>query len=248
MCMNIINVTPQVRSEIISTSRKNKPAFTGSVKAPTSTQVKETGSFLKGLYQLFFVPGKEQVSKMAGGNVYTEQTSKHGTKITSKKYNLWSRKPVEVVEDNHVTCMRRRTTFNKDGSYNYEVRDMHTPEYKVSVKYNNLTNESNTFPSSSEKEIIQLNYGDKEISLSPEKRKALLDDMDTAIKEKFDKKINDLFKHHENYQKVVDEFYQDPDVIGYAILASKNNLEKQLKTVPASLAYGIENIIEKCGK
>lgn len=243
--MNIINATPQAYGEIITTSRKNTPAFKGAPKAPTASQAKEAGSFIKGLYQMFFVPGKEQISKMTGGNVYTTQTSKHGSKLYFKKYNLWSRKPVEIVEDNRVTSLRRRTVFNKDGSYDYEVRDMHTPEYKVSVKYNNLTDSNK---SSLEDGPVKINYGDKEITLSPEKRKAVLNDMESALSEKFNERINNLLNHTEDYKTLRDEFYQDPDVIGVAILSSKGNLEKQLETVPASLAYGIENILGKCGK
>ncbi|MCR5266368.1 MAG: hypothetical protein K6E29_07220 [Cyanobacteria bacterium RUI128] len=240
--MNILAFTPQAYGEIVTTSRKNKPAFTALNKVPKPAQAKEAGSFIKGVYQMLFVPGKEKVSRISAGSVYTESVSKHGAKRVAKKYDLWSRKPVEIVEDNRVTSLRNRRIINKDGSLDIEMRDMHTPDYRVGVRYNNVREVEGRFVSDIVNGDLKISYGEREVVLAPEQRENLAKKMNDLVTAKFGERFTRAIRHQEDGMKLLNDFHQDPDVIGLNILRSPKDLKKQLSAVPSSMPYGIEAI------
>lgn len=246
--MNITSFSPYMYGEIVSTNRKNNPAFTALNKAPKPAQAKEVGGFLKGLYQLLFVPSKEKVARINGGNVYTEMTSKHGAKKVSKKYKLWSRKPEEIVEDNHVTCIRNRRINNNDGSLDIEIRDMHTPDYRVGVRYSNVKEVEGKFRSDIVNGNLKINYGEQEVVLNAEERDRLSAKMSKLVSERFDERFSGALKHNEDGMRLLNDFYQDPNVIGLSILRSPKDLRKQLNAVPSSMPYGLDAILDALGR
>ena len=52
----------------------------------------------------------------------------------------------------------------------------------------------------------------------------------------------------EDFWNYYNSYFQNPSVIGRAILTSPDSLGKQLNIVAKSLPYGIEAIFEKLGK
>ena len=246
--MNTIAFTPQVRSEIVTTNRKNTPNFTGLNKAPKAGQVKEACSMFKGFYEMFFVPGKETITGMKDGNVFTQETFHNGAKRISKKYKMWSKKPVEIVEDNAVTQMRKRTKINNNGTVDLEFRDMHQPEYNVSVKYEQVTPTTCRFKDDTVSGDLTIKYCDKEVTLTPEKREELKKEFSDLVTKKYSDRIDHLLDGPEDKGEFLNEYYHDTDVIGLHLLKAPSALQKQLNRISGSLPYGIEAVLEKMGK
>ena len=85
------------------------------------------------LYKALYIPSKESVVKMENGSVYTE--SSKGATVISKKYGMWKSKPSIIIEHNEVTGIANKKVMNGNGTYSLEIRDMHTPEYRISAGY-----------------------------------------------------------------------------------------------------------------
>ena len=246
--MNSVNFTPNVSTNYANINLKqNNVSFKGLTKKPTAGQAKEVYSFAQKAYKFLFVPSKESVTKFENGFVYTEKFSKSGHKRISKKYELFSRKPSEIIEENGVTRVANRKYMKKDGTFDIEIIDTHSPAHKVSAKYDSIKdpkfNEYTGYEGG-----ITLTYGDKQIKLSNEERLALKKSFDEQIGKTYENSANQLLRHEVKYEDFCNQYYKDPNVIGSAILHSPGKLKLQLKTVNTSLPYGMEAILQKIGK
>lgn len=241
--MNSISFTPNVAAYAgMNNKVQNRPAFTGAPKKPTAAQVKTTTNFARRLYKLFYLPSKEAITEARDGNIFTERVE--GRIRTLKKYPMFSKKPSEVKTDDAVTKIRKHQIFKQDGSYDLEVSDMHTPGYRVSVEYKGLNDADKRDYSGS----ITLRYGEKEVTLNDEERKAVLSELSEKSIKLYDEEQKKLFKDSAFARDFIDRYFQDPNVIGSAILSSPVNLNRQLNTVHSSMPYGIERILEVSGK
>ena len=245
--MIAITNSPQTFSIKNAANAQQRPAFTGLNKAPKAGQVKEAKGLLCRLYKAIFIPRGEQITRFEGGHVYTGKVSKHGSKSVSKKYNVWSRKPIEIIEDNKVTSIRNRRIFNNDGTYDRVIRDMHVPEYKVSVRYDHIDETKGLFDPEAIGGNITINYGDKEVVLDPKTREEVAQKLQSAVSEKFDERVKNVFSRKVDGNKLLNDYYKDPDVIGTHILGSQKDMNKQLELLPMSMPYGIEAIFDKMG-
>ena len=69
------------------------------------------------------------------------------------------------------------------------------------------------------------------------------------LQEKFSDPINKFHKMKENdFRAYMEQFYTTPETSACAILASKASVKEQLRTVPRSLPYGVECIMNKIAK
>lgn len=250
--MNNISFTPSYSRPCVSNSvcRNNSVSFTGLTKKPNKAQVKQAQTIAQRIYKLLFIPRGEAIKNVADGYVYTESFTKSGLKRMSKKYELFATKPTAVIEDNAVTKIGKKTTFNKNGTCDVEFIDRHTPDYPVAVGYSGLRS-----PEFSRFEEynggVKIAYGDKKVEVSPEQRQDILKKFSASIDKKFSDSFQNLIDSKKrtmtSYKDFTERYYKDPDVIGATILRSPHALSKQLETVSESMPYGIEAIMSHLG-
>ena len=246
--MNVITFTPINSVNTNNNVRRvntasYQPSFKGGEKLAKKQTFNPLVSVARQLYSLFFVPEKCGVTKFEDGFVYTKRSMNKGKQVVSKKYPMWGKEPVQIVEDDYAKCMRKKITHNPDKTNDIEYRDMYSPEHKISVKYNKVEDGKDF------KGGMEIEYCGKSASISPEERKNLID----SFSEKIDKTVGAPIKNwsnltHEEFQTIYNNYFHSSDVIGAAILSSPNSLERQLQKVPSSMPYGIEAILEKLGK
>ena len=244
--MNTISFTPNYgisqkpNYNLSSRIAYNAPSFKGKEKVVKDAKPEPVLNFMKQLYGLFFTFGEGKVKSIKDGSVFTETFEKNGRVRVSKKFGLFSRKPQMAVEDDFVMKMRKRTKYNPDGSQNIEFRDMHQPEYRVSVSYENVTDPVNYDGP------VKIHYLDKEVTVSPQKKKELIKELDKALDNiqslTFPKASKMSF---DEVQEYLAKYYKNPDLIGSAILTSPLSMQKQLSKVHESMPYGIEAILSK---
>ena len=250
--MNSISFTPSYSSYSVGISKnnyQNRPAFTGLTKAPKQAQAKEVMSVAKKLYSTLFIPSSEKIMKMNGDSVVTQSKKLvHGNKVVAKKYAKWSSRVLETVEDNVKTNIREHKVFNKNGTYDVTFKDMHTPQYDVSVGYKGLVGKEYTFGAYDGP--VTLKYCGKSVDISAEKRNELIEKLDNSVNERFGQAFDDILHHRGNrdFEVLSNQYYKDPEVIGSAILKSPKYLTEQLSTIPSSMPYGIECIMNKIEK
>ncbi|MCR5265376.1 MAG: hypothetical protein K6E29_02130 [Cyanobacteria bacterium RUI128] len=247
--MNTISFTPNYGT-INRQNTNNKPnqayyspSFQGAEKLATKAKAKPVSTVVNKLYGLFF-GGAGSVKMIKDGSVYTECVvkGKKGKSVISNKFPLWSNTPEMTVVDNLSTKSRKKITYNPDKTKNIEIRDMHNPEYKISAEYKGVADTCEYDGP------VLLNYCGKTADISSAERKKLIEELDKDI-EKIEESSPNLFRlPREDFKKFYDSYFQNPSVIGRAILTSPSKLEKQIEIVPASMPYGIEAIFEKMGK
>lgn len=246
--MNVITFTPINSVNTNNNVRRvntasYQPSFKGGEKLAKKQTFNPIVSAAKQLYSLFFVKEKGGVTKIENGFVYTKKTVNKGKQVISKKYPMWGKEPVQVIEDDYGKCMRKKITHHPDKTKDIEYRDMYSPEHRISVKYNKVEDNKDF------KGGLEIEYCGKSASISPEERKNLID----SFREKIDETVGAPIKNwsnltHEEFQTIYNNYFHSSDVIGSAILSSPKTLEHQLKIVPSSMPYGIEAILEKLGK
>jgi len=241
--MNTISFTPNITNfNSVKLNKNNTPSFSGLSKKPSAAEAKKAGNFIQNMYQKLFLRGQGNIKSINNGYVYTENFSNNGAIRTSKKFRLWSRKPQMVVKDNNVTAIREKSVINKDGSVNLDIRDMYTPDYRVSAGYSHVVD-------GKDNGNLRLAYGDKVVDISKEKREGLHEEFNKILDEKFPESLKELTQmSHEQFRQYASDFYKTPEAIATSILDSPASLQEQLKTVPRSLPYGIECILDKIEK
>lgn len=247
--MNTISFSPVNISNNSNVRIKQNPAFTATPKVNQVKQgakdIKQSVNFIQKLYKALFIPSKESVVKMENGNVYTE--SSKGATVISKRYGMWKSKPSIVIEHNEVTGIANKKVMNGNGTYSLEIRDMHTPEYRISAGYENVSEPASHYDYSYAGGV-NLRYCDKTVAIPDDKRLELLSEFGDDIDAKFSDKVQGLLKDGQKYPQVFNEYCQDADVIAHSILESPQSLNRQLQRVPSSLPYGIERILAKIEK
>lgn len=219
------------------------PSFTGTEKIAQKAKPKAVTGLVSRIYGLFF-GGEGRVKMIRDGHVYTEAVvhKNNGKCVVSNKLPLWSNTPEATVIDNLKMKRRTKISYNQDKTKNIEVRDMHDPNYKVSAEYKSVSD-----PDDYDGAVL-LNYCGKSAEILPSQRKQIIEELDKDI-EKIDIPTQEIFRMpREEFKKYYDMFFQNPSVIGRAILSSPAKLEKQLDIVPASMPYGIEAIFGKLSK
>lgn len=249
--MNSISFTPSVSAyaNVRNNNIQNRPAFTGIPKTPNKAQAKEAAGIAQKVYTLFFVPGGEKVVKMQNGTVLTQVKGLvEGNKKVVKKYAKWSSRPLEALEDNVRTNVREHKVYNPNGTYNVTFKDMHNPQYDVSVGYKGLINKEYTFGAYDGP--VSLRLCDKSIDISASERNRLIEEFDSSVNKKFGDAFDDLLHQRSSvdFETLSNQYYKDPEVIGSAILKSPKYLSEQLSTIPSSMPYGIECIMDKMSK
>ncbi len=250
--MNSISLTPNYSSYsagINKNNYQNRPAFTGITKAPNKTQTKEAMSVAKKLYSVIFVPGSEKIVRIGENSVLTQvKKLVHGEKKVVKKYAKWSSRPLESLEDNIKTNIREHKVFNSNGTYDVTFKDMHSPQFDISVGYKGLVGKEYTFGAYDGP--VTLKYCGKSLDISAEKRNELIEELDNSVNKRFGQAFDDFLRHKNNinFEELSNKYYQDPEVIGSAILKSPKYLTEQLSTIPSSMPYGIECIMNKMEK
>ena len=242
--MNTITFSPQVNTynNIQPKRQINTPSFTGGKKI-TAQQAKKTGNFVQRLYSILFTPCGENLKGIKDGQVFTEKFTNEGSIRISKRYNMWSKKPNAVIKENGITALREKTVFNKDGSTDLEVHDFYTLDYPIKVGYKNIDKENLG------NESLSLTYGDKKISIPNDKKDELYQEFNNILKEKFPQSISELKNFTpEEIDKLMEDFYKTPENVACSILSGPETLKEQLETVPRSLPYGIECIMDKLGQ
>ena len=248
--MNVITNQPINSIPNYNKIANDRPAFTANPKAPSVKQAKKGLNIAQHIYDMMFVPRGEKLYSVKDGFAFTQRVDKKSSSIIGKKYKLYSREPEMTVNDNVKTKIKTKITHKGDVN-DVEICDMHTPNYAISAKYEDvkgfdidaINNNQHLF-GESYKGGVKLKYGDKEIKLSNEEREKIHSELDKSVEKRYDKSIGELTGlGYEKFQEFMNSYYQDPEVIGRAILSSPVSLEHQLATVPSSMPYGIEAIM-----
>ena len=247
--MNSISFTPNCSQTALNSNFKlqNKPAFQGLPKAPNMAQAKQTAGFLSKAYKLFFIPMGERIVSMSDGTVKTVRGSE--SCIVKKNYPLWSKKPSSIIKDFPKMGVRKKVTPTEGKKFDYEISDTHDPNYKISATYKGITEEH--FKHRDYDGAVDITYCDKKISVSPEKRKELLEELSKSIDARFSEDMQSLLDPKKrslvNFQDLYSRYHKDPEVIGRAILTSPSSINDQVKTVNTSLPHGLKCLIDKLG-
>ena len=222
----------------------NHQNFTGLFGKNAKTGAKNSSNIARKIYSTMFLDKNDYISTIKDGYVYSKTYADEGNIIVSKKYKMWHRKPDAVIKENHITALAEKTVLNKDGSSNIEIRDVRTPEYKVSIGYKNV--QKNNIHDDG---IINIGYGDKQVEISKDKREDLRKEFDNILNEKFPESIKELKKLNEkDFDQYMSAYYLTPETTAYAILSSPKSLKSRLEIVPRAMPYGIECILDKLGK
>lgn len=241
--MNIIANQPirSYNSTNLNLNKNIRPAFTGIKQAPKKGQIKQGVNIARKIYDLFFVPRGEKLTEIQNGHVLTTKSVPKESSRIAKKYKLWSKEPEMTVIDNFKTNIRKKLTHNADGTNHIEYRDMHQPEYKISIGFENVKSES------SYEGGLSIKYLDKEIKLSEEQRAKLHSELAEEANQKYSTK--DIFaiskQGYEKFTEYMNDFYKDPINIARNLVSSPHNVENQLRTIPSSMPYGIEEILSR---
>lgn len=243
--MNNISFTQNVVSNNFTNNKmSNSPKFKGIKRVPKTNDIQKGSNVLQNIYKFLFLKSEGNVKTIKDGFVYTETFNKEYTTRTSKKYKLWSKKPETIIKENSITHIREKESINKDGSFNYEVSDTYTPDYKISVGYSNVKKDNIR-----DKGNIKLVYGDKEIEISKRERENLHNHFNEVLQKKFPEPLSHFSKLKEqDFKEYMTKFYTTPEATACAILASPASLKEQIKTVPRALPYGVECIMNKISK
>lgn len=242
--MNTITFSPKANTynNINLKQSINHTAFTG--KKVTPQQAKKTCNFVQQLYGKLFVPCGENLKGIKNGQVYTEKFSAEGNIRTSKRYNMWSKRPNAVIKDNGITALREKTVFNKDGSRDIEIQDIYTPDYPIKIGYQGVDSKG-----IADNGVLSITYGDKKVSLTKKERENLYEGFNEVLDEKFPQSPSELSKlSYEEFNELYKDFYTTPEAIASRILSGHSSVKDQLETVPRALPYGIECILDKLGK
>ena len=239
--MNTVSFTPNQNMHFNIKNNSNPVAFQGLKPNAGRKNIKKTENLVQKLYQNIFLRNQGNVKSINDGYVYTEELKHEGALRISRKFKMWERKPQAVIKDNAVTALREKTVINKDGSVDLEIRDMYTPEHMVSVGYKDVK-DNNIVDSGT----IKLAYGDRSVEISKQERKTLYNEFESVLNQKFPESPKDLRKLNEkDFNKYLNKFFTTPETTAASILSSPAGLKEQLQTVPRSLPYGIECIMDK---
>lgn len=244
--MNGISFTQNLatNNNIMNNRMAKSPNFQGVKKTPNAKDIKKGTNLIQTIYKQLFLRSEGDVKAIKDGFVYTENFNKEGTTRTSKKFKLWSKKPEATIKENAITHIKEKETVNKDGTLNFEISDTYTPDYKVSVGYSNVQADN-----IHDNGKLKLVFGDKEIEISKKEREKLHNHFNRVLQEKFSDPINIFHKMKENdFRAYMENFYTTPETSACAILASKASVKEQLRTVPRSLPYGVECIMNQIAK
>lgn len=248
--MNIISNQPINSIYRTNNIQNNRPAFTAKPKAPTTAQVKKGLNIVQKFYGLAFTPFGEKLKVVKDGYAYTELRLADPHVIFGKKYKLWSREPEMTVRNNVKTGIQTKAV-HKGEVNDIEIKDLHTPGYEVSVGYKGVSKEfdiytdenKNFWPGGEYNGDISIKYGDKKFTVSGRDCERIKKEFDESTSKKYNKSIGELTSMgYEKFHEFLTGYYQDPEIIGRAILSSPSSLEHQLHTIPSSLPYGIEEI------
>lgn len=248
--MNVVNFTPSVRVNNVrnnnyqSRNVNYQPSFKGVEKAASPKKAGPIVGIARKLYEMFYLKDKGCKTKFENGFVYTRKVTQKGDVIVSNQYNMWEKAPLKTIKDDYAKSIRTKIAYNPDKTRDVEIRDMHVPEHRVSVKYTKVADDAvYSGP-------VELYYGEKSAIISPEQKENLISE--------FQKEIDDTVGHlfdggwsnlkPGELKKMYDAYVTSPIVIGQAILTSPSSLENQVKIVNQSIPYGIEAIFEKIGK
>lgn len=241
--MNIITNQPirSYNNTNLNLNKNIRPAFTGIKTAPQKSQIKQGINVARKIYDLIFIPKGEKLTEIQNGHVLTTKSVPKESSIIAKKYKLWSKEPEMTVIDNLKTNIRKKMTHNADGSNHIEYRDMHQPEYKISVGFENVNSDLNYNGG------ISIKYLDKEINLSKEQRSKLCKELNEESEKKYSTK--DIFalskQGYDKFMEFSNTFYKDPVNIARNLISSPYSAENQLNTIPSSMPYGIEEILSR---
>ncbi len=248
--MNVVSFTPSVSVNNVRNNNqavKNvsyQPSFKGVEKIASPKKAGPITGLVRKLYEMLYIRERGCKAKFENGYVYTQKVTKKGDVVVSNQYNMWEKTPLKTVEDNYKTSIRKMTSHNPDKTKDIEIRDMHVPEHRVSVKYKKVADDAEYAGP------VEIYYGDKSAVISPEQREALMGDFQKVIDDTVGRPFNggwSSLKPGELKQKY-DAYMTDSNVIGNLILKSPYAIEKHLEKVNESIPYGIEAIFEKIGK
>ena len=250
--MNSINFTPNYSVSNVKSANKiqQRPAFKGIQQVANGANAKKTASFLGTAYKLLFLPFSEHVASISDGTVKTVSKDKKIGCITIKNYPMWKKKPTLVTNDYPAKGIRENFVPGKNNTFDYELRDMHCPEYRISAEYKGITGD--LLNHHDYEGAMKLNYCDKSIDISNEQRTKLLDELDASLEKKYADEIQSLLnpekRKNMNFEEIYARYHKDPEVIGRSILASPSSLRDQIEIINTSMPYGIKLIMDKLTK